>query len=119
MLNILTEKLEVTIEEGEIKTSFRIGKIKEDNNGQPRPIKVVLQNSEKKKEIFHNLHKLNTAEEEGDGDNKLHVVHDLTAEQRKLRKELEDRAQDMSQRLKEPYRVRGPPWAWYIKRIAK
>lgn len=62
-----------------------------------------------------NSHKMHNPDEEEK--EKISIVHDLTSEQRKERKELEEKAKKMSEKSKENFMVRGPPWAWHIRKV--
>ena len=84
--------------------------------GKKRPIIIMIGTEEKKKEIFKNLYKLRRS-----ADN-ITIIHDLTMQQREELHELikEDKnKEECVQSGKFIYRVRGPPWGWYMKKIAK
>ena len=109
---LMEEDLGVAVLKEEIKAVFRLGKNNDDN--KPRPMKVVLREAEKKREIFKSMHKLKR-------EKKIQIIHDLTHAQREERKQLEAEAAKKSQdsQGKDVYRVRGPPWAWHIKKVGK
>ena len=81
-----------------------------------RPILVSIKIEDKKRELFQNLHKLRSV-----ADN-ISATHDLTKKQREELQELikEARKKEESDQLGNyMYRVRGPPWGWFIKKINK
>ena len=83
---------------------------------RPRPVLVKLRSDEEKKQLFMNLRNL----KEANGDlKKLSVTHDLTKAQREEDKKLIERAKNMEDMETGNfiYRVRGPPWKRFIKKI--
>ena len=84
--------------------------------GKKRPVIITISSEEKKREIFKNLHKLRKSTDN------VTITHDLTVQQREelqdLIKEAKNKEEcDQSGRF--IYRVRRPPWGWYLKKIAK
>ena len=69
---ILQENCEVNLGEEHVGKVIHLGKFDEKKN---RPILVSIQTEEKKKEIFHNLHKLLRAAEN------ISITHNLTKKQ--------------------------------------
>ena len=98
----------------DIITTTRLGKKSE--NVTPRPLLVKLKEAKVKKELFMRLQTLAEVDEYKD----VSVNHDLTMKQRQEYKKL---CQEASKKENDDnsgkwrYRVRGPPWAWHIKRI--
>ena len=111
--NILDEFCEVELKDEEIVKSMRLGKYDREKK---RPILISIKSEDKKKTIFQNLHKLRNAP------NNISVAHDLT---KKQRDELQDlikearKKEESDQSGNFMYRVRGPPWGWFIKKINK
>ena len=102
------------IEEENIVSTVRLGKKKED--GTARPLLVRLDSSDTKKNLFTNLGKLKENETYKD----VSVNHDLTKKQREEYKKLVAEAlkkegEAPSENIR--YRVRGPPWAWHIRKV--
>ena len=92
---------------------IRLGKFDENKK---RPMLISIKTEDKKRELFQNLHKLRRT-----GDN-ISVMHDLTKKQREELQDLikEARKKEASdQSGNYMYRVRGPPWGWFIKKIDK
>ena len=111
--NILKEFCEVELKEEDIVKSMRLGKY---DQTKKRPILIAVRTEDKKKEIFQNLHKLRNAP------NNISVAHDLTKNQREELQELIKEArkkEENDQSGNFMYRVRGPPWGWFIKKISK
>ena len=81
-----------------------------------RPILIAIKTEDKKMEIFQNLHKLRRLPAN------ISVTHYLTRKQREELQELikEARKKEESDQLGNyMYSIRGPPWAWFIKKINK
>ena len=99
-----------------IERAIRLGKVTED---QDRPLLITLKDENKKCEVFQNLSKLQDA---GAPFNKVIITHDLT---KKQKEELKDKIQEAQDKESKDelgefmYRVQGPPWSWYIKKIPK
>ena len=77
---------------------------------------MSIKTEEKKKEIFKNLQKLRRSDEN------ITITHDLTQKQRKELQELiseAKRKEECDTSYSYIYRVCGPPWGWFIKKIEK
>ena len=110
---ILNEFCEVKLNEGDVAKVIRMGKYTESKK---RPVIITIKTEEKKKEIFQNLQKLRRCVEN------ITITHDLTQKQRKELQELINEAkrkEECDPSRSYIYRVRGPPWGWHIKKIAK
>ena len=84
-----------------------------------RPLLVTLKEENKKREIFKNLKRIREAVAPF---NKVTIVHDLTIKQKKELKEKIEQAREKERNDESGefmYRVHGPPWSWYIKKIKK
>ena len=75
-----------------------------------RPIITMIGTGEKKKEMFKHVHKLRRS-----ADN-MTSSHDLTT---KGLYELIKEAKNKEESGKFSYRVCGPTWGWYVKKIVK
>ena len=110
---ILNEFCEVHLKEEDVAKVIHMGKYSESNK---RPVIMTIKTEEKKKEIFKNLQKLRRSDEN------ITISHDLTQKQRKELQELiseAKRKEECDTSSSYIYRVRGPPWGWFIKKIAK
>lgn len=108
--------INITFDQSMIDRAIRLGKATE---GKDRPLLVSLKEENKKREIFQNLNKIR---ESGAPFNKINISHDLTKKQKEELKEIIEEAQKKEQNDQSGewmYRVRGPPWNWYIKKIPK
>ena len=110
---ILNEFCDVHLKEEDVAKVIHMGKYTESKK---RPVIMTIKTEEKKKEIFKNLQKLRRSDEN------ITITHDLTQKQRKELQELISEAKrkeecDISSSY--IYRVCGPPWGWFIKKIAK
>ena len=105
---------QANIKKDDITGSRRLGK--KNDGGKPRPLLITLINEEKKKALFINLKKLQTAP---DKYKKISVRHDLTPKQQENEKALREEAKKMEAELsgKEKCLVRGPPWARKIVKV--
>ena len=93
---------QVNITEEAISKVIRLGKINEEKK---RPLLITLKEEAKKRELFQNLNKIRDA---GEPFNKVKQMVEQAKE-----KENEDQLGEFM------YRVRGPPWSWFIKKIPK
>ncbi|KAH3814499.1 hypothetical protein DPMN_143000 [Dreissena polymorpha] len=99
---------------------IRLGK-KSELSEKPRPTRVIFRNTENKKTMLKNLHKLKNM----DCTNvlsKIGVTHDMTKAEREQNKELIELAKEKSSNDnsgKFHFLVRGPPWARKIVKVAK
>ena len=103
----------VNITKDSLEKIIRLGKITEDKD---RPLLITLKEETKKREIFQNLNKLR---EVGSPLQNVIIMHDLTLKQKEeLKEKIEEaREKENKDELGEyMYRVRGPPWSWYIKK---
>ena len=105
----------------EITKVIRLGKKQTDGDmgdteQKPRPIKVVMKDTNKKMELFKRLSNLRDAE---DKYKCLSIQHDLTKKEREEGRKLleEARTKEINDDGKWLYRVRGPPWARKIVRF--
>ena len=105
-------KVDAKIGEGITKT-IRLGKFEKDKG--KRPLLVVLEKADIKKEIFRNIKHLHQVEEFS----KIGITNDLTKNEREQEQELRTRAKQMTEKSEEGeiYQVRGPPWARKIVKI--
>ncbi len=105
---------QASIKKDDITMAKRLGKKTDGSN--PRPLLITLSNDEKKKALFMNLKKLQTAP---DKYKKISVRHDLTPKQQEDEKALREEAKKMEAELsgKEKCLVRGPPWARKIVKV--
>ena len=77
---------------------------------------MSIKTEEEKKEIFKNLQKLRRSDEN------ITITHDLTQKQMKELQELiseAKRKEECDTSSSYIYRVCGPPWGWFIKKIEK
>ena len=110
---ILKDCCEVELKQDNVAKVIRMGKYTE---GKKRPIIITIGTEEKKREIFKNLHKLRRST------HNITITHDLTVRQREELHELIKEAknkEECDQSGRFIYRVRGPPWGWYVKKIVK
>ena len=110
---ILKDCCEVELKQDNIAKVIRMGIYME---GKKRPIIIIIGIEEKKKEIFKNLDKLRRSTDN------ITITHNLTVQQRKELHELIKEAknkEECDQSGRFIYRIRGPPWGWYVKKIAK
>ena len=102
--------IKITFDQGMI----RLGKTRDDKQ---RPLLISLKDESKKQEIFQNLNKIRESEAPF---NKINIAHDLTKKQKEELQEkikgVHDREQN-DQSGEYMYRVWGPPWNWYVKKI--
>ena len=115
-VGLCKNKCNINMTNDHIERAIRLGKITEDKD---RPLLITLKEESKKREVFQNLNKLRDA---GAPFNKVIITHDLTKKQKeelkeKIQEAQEKESQDVSGEFM--YRVRGPPWSWYIKKIPK
>ena len=104
----------VNITEDSLEKVIRLGKITEDKD---RPLLITLKEETKKREIFQNLNKLREA---GGPLENVIITHDLTPKQKEELKEKIEEAREKENKDESGeymYRVRGPPWSWYLKKI--
>ena len=107
---------QVNITEEAISKAISLGKLNEEND---RPLLITLKEEEKKRQLFQNLNKIRDA---GEPFNKVIITHDLTKKQKEELKQMVEQAKEKEkedQLGKYTYRVRGPPWNWFIKKIPK
>ena len=93
-----------------------MGKLNEEKD---RPLLITLKEEEKKRQLFQNLNKIRDA---GEPFSKVIITHDLTKKQKDELKQLVEQAKEKEKEDKSGeymYRVRGPPWSWFIKKISK
>ena len=81
-----------------------------------RPLLVEFVSGEEKKNVFNKLNKLKDAPQHLKA---VSVCHDMTRSQREADKVLVEQAKNLERQCTENYifRVRGPPWKRYIKKI--
>jgi hypothetical protein len=112
LMQDLCEKL--GLQQDEVKEVTRLGKREADKN---RPIRVVLQDTDSKKELFSNLKNLKSSEERLGS---LIIGHDLTPRQRTERNAMIQEAKEKSD---EEYiclvRSSGPQWDPKIVRMRR
>ena len=116
MIGLCKNICKIKFNETDISRIIRLGKAAEDKE---RPLLITINEEIKKKEIFRNLNKIRDA---GSPFNKVTITHDMTKKQKEELKIKMETAKEMEQKDNPDeymYRVRGPPWNWYIKRIQK
>ncbi len=110
----LGAEINVPITDDDVKKISRIGKKIED---KCRPVLVELKSSEKKREIFKNVGRL--GESENVTLKRMIIEHDMTPEERSelkvLRESAKKQEEDSAGNFR--FRVRGPPWNRFIKKI--
>ncbi len=93
---------------------YRLGERKE---GKTRPLKVTFEELMQKRHFLSRLYKLSEAPELYKS---INVQHDLSSKERDNLKSLLDKAKELN-RIEDPkdfrYRVRGPPFAFEIRKI--
>ena len=115
-VGLCKNKIMINMCNEDIEKAIRLGKVTEDKE---RPLLITLKDENKKREVFQNLNKLRDA---GAPFNKVIITHELT---KKQKEELKDKIQEAQEKERQDesgdfmYRVRGPPWSWYIKKIPK
>ena len=115
-VGLCKNKIKINMTNDHIERAIRLGKVTEDKD---RPLLITLKDENKKREVFQNLNKLRYA---GAPFNKVIITHDLT---KKQKEELKDKIEEAQEKERQDesgeymYRVRGPPWSWYIKKIPK
>lgn len=112
----LAHKIDVNLTSDSIEKLTRIGKKLEGEN-KHRPLLVTLKDDSTKKKLFKNFGKLR---DEGTSDQEnIAINHDMTPKEREELTALKEKAQEKENKSegKFIYRVRGPPWARYIKKI--
>jgi hypothetical protein len=104
------------LEEIEPKAIIRLGRFdpQKHTDGKIRPIKVLLHTKESRDSIMRNLYKLNHVDNEL---KKAQIGYDLSEDEREVVKGKVDEAKTLSEGSAEFfYRVRGPPWALWLKK---
>ena len=110
---ILKDYCKVELKHDNVVKVIRMGKYME---GKKRPVIITISSEEKKREVFKSLHKLRKSIDN------VTITHDLTVQQREELQDLIKEAknkEECDQSGKFIYRVHGPPWGWYLKKIAK
>jgi hypothetical protein len=117
ILELIKDHLEIAdFDPNQITKWFRLGKKRE---GVIRPLLLKLDSVETKIKIFKQTRKLAKAPEKF---KKIAIDHDLTPRQRETQRELRAKANRMEEEDTSGeyiYRVRGPPGAMVVKRMAK
>ena len=110
--NLLKEYCEVELMDEDIGKSMHLGKY---DQTKKRPILIAIKTEDKKMEIFQNLHKLRRSP------TNISVAHDLTRKQGELQELIKEarKKEENDQSGNFMYRLRGPPWGWFIKKINK
>ena len=111
--------VKVTISDDDITKVVRLGKRPEEGentHSNNRPMLVSFSNEHIKKTLFKNLSKLKDATGEL---GEVSVDHDMTPKEREELKALKAQAKEKEELSsgKYRYRVRGPTWDRYIKRL--
>ena len=107
--------IKIIFDHSMIELMIRLGKATDDRHW---PLLISLK-EEGKQDIFQNLNKIRESEVPF---NKINLAHDLTKKQKEELQEKIKEAQEMHENDKSEewiYRVRGPPWNLFIKRIPK
>ena len=114
LVNYLKDEDEEAFFEDHFENILRLGSYDQERS---RPLLVEFVNGEEKKSIFNKLYKLKNAP---DHLKQASVCHDMTRSQREADKVLVARAKRFEDQCSENYifRVRGPPWKRFIKKIA-
>ena len=116
MVGLCRNICKIDITSWDVRKAVRLGKATQNNE---RPLLITMDEETKKQEIFLNLIKIRDAERPF---NKVVMTHDLTVRQREELKELIKEAHEKEQQDETwsfIYRVRGLPWMWRIKKIAR
>ena len=118
LLNLCKPEGEEDREDADIIQIKRLGKFDENKQDSKRPMLVQV-TEEDKKTLFLNLNKLRGAPDNLTG---ISVSHDMTPMQRDEDKEMYEEAKKRENEETSGdfiFRVRGPPWNRYIKKIRK
>ena len=116
MVGLCRNICKIDITSRDVRRAVRLGKATK-NNG--RPLLIAMDEETKKQEIFLNLNKIRDAERPF---NKVVMTHDLAVRQREELKQLIKETNEKEQQDETGsfmYRVRGLPWMWRIKKIAR
>lgn len=109
----------VELQEEDVLQISRLGKYKspEGNEISKRPILVVLGSEHIKRDLFRNISKLRN----NDQFTGVNISNDMTLNERRTEKKLRDEAKEKEERSSGEFvfRVRGPPWARRVVKIAK
>ena len=102
----IADKCEVQKEDDDINKIIRLGK---PEQGKSRPLQIVMEEVDKKQELFANLNKLKDAP---DNIRKISVTNDLTKKERDEIRALNEEAKRRTPETEGEtvYKVRGPPW---------
>ena len=114
--NLCNDVCELNVDvQNEITEVFRLGK-KPTEEGRPRPLKVIMKDTEHKSRLFKQLWKLRDADEKFRA---LSLQNDLTKKEREGEKKLmnEAKANEANEGGNCQYRVRGPPWARKVVKL--
>ena len=115
-VGICNSIIKISFDQSMIERIIRLGKATDDKH---RPLLISLKEEDRKRDIFQNLNKIRESEIPF---NKISIAHDLTKKQKEELQEKIKEAQEMEvsdQSGEWIYRVRGPPWNWFIKKIHK
>ena len=108
--------IKINFDHSMIECIIRLGKAMDDKH---QPLLITLKEEDKKRDIFQNLNKIRESEVPF---NNINIAHDLTKKQKEELQEKIKEAQEKEetdQSREWIYRVQGPPWNWFIKRIPK
>jgi hypothetical protein len=104
----------------EIKAFFRLGRFDNEKHkeGKIRPLKVLLQSKEDRDQVMRNLFKLNSSD--NPSIKETHIGYDLNENQRDIVTEKINEAKALTNSQPDYFwKVRGPPWALWLKREKK
>ena len=118
LVNYLKDEEEEAFIEDHFENIVRLGSYDQERN---RPLLVEFISYEEKKSIFNKLYKLKDVPDHLSHLKEVSVCHDMTRSQREADKVLVERAKSLEAECSENciFRVRGPPWKRYIKKIQR
>jgi hypothetical protein len=121
-LKELAKNIDINLANDNITKLTRIGK-KLEGEEKHRPLLVTFSNDDIKRKLFKNFVRLRS-EDEVTGDNEsgiknISINHDMTSQGKGRVQSFKCRGykKEIKSQGKFLYRVRGPPWARYIKKI--
>ncbi|CAG2251517.1 unnamed protein product [Mytilus edulis] len=118
-ITISGKRIDVEMEKGNIINTLRLGKIHEEEN-KHRPLLVTFDSDTIKRNVFKNFSKLRDESDFGsDDNNNIGISHDMTPKEKEELTQLKEKAKEKEESQgKFRFRVRGPPWAMYIKKLS-
>ncbi|VDI46291.1 Hypothetical predicted protein [Mytilus galloprovincialis] len=104
----------------DVEMEKRLGKKYEEEN-KHRPLLVTFDSDTIKRNVFKNFSKLRDESDFGsDDNNNIGISHDMTPKEKEELTQLKEKAKEKEEKSqgKFRFRVRGPPWAMYIKKLS-